>query len=143
MMNINWNKYGSFPVLTWLMGIFLLAGCQEKKPKKERPNIIIVLTDDQGYNDVGFTGGKEIPTPNIDRIAENGVHFTNGYVNYSVCSPSRAGLLTGRYQGRFGHGRNPILAPKDSTMGLPLEEKTLATVLNKAGYNSMVNGKKS
>ena len=141
MMNINWNKCGGFPFLTWLIGIFLLAGCQEKKPKKEKPNIIIVLTDDQGYNDVGFTGGEEIPTPNIDRIAEKGVHFTHGYVSYSVCSPSRAGLLTGRYQGRFGHGRNPILAPNDSTMGLPLEEKTLATVLNKAGYNSMVIGK--
>jgi len=105
------------------------------------PNIIIILTDDQGYHDVGFTGGTQIPTPNIDRIARQGVVFRHGYVSYSVCSPSRAGLLTGRYQGRFGHGRNPILAPNDSTMGLPLEEKTLADALNRAGYNSMVVGK--
>ncbi len=70
--------------------------------EKPGPNVIIILTDDQGYADVGFNGCTDIPTPNIDRIANNGVKFTNGYVTYAVCGPSRAGLITGRYQDRFG-----------------------------------------
>jgi arylsulfatase A-like enzyme len=105
------------------------------------PNIIIILTDDQGYGDVGFNGCADIPTPNIDRIAGHGVRFTNGYVSYAVCGPSRAGLITGRYQDRFGFGRNPILAPEDPRMGLPLSEETLARVLGRAGYRSMAIGK--
>ena len=71
----------------------------------EKPNFIVILTDDQGYADVGFNGSDDIITPNIDRIASEGTRFTNGYVSYAVCGPSRAGLLTGRYQGRFGFGR--------------------------------------
>jgi len=121
--------------------IFSPFSTEAQEPDEEKPNVIIVLSDDQGYYDVGFTGGTEIPTPNIDRIAENGVHFTNGYVTYAVSSPSRAGLITGRYQDRFGHARNPILAPNDSTMGLPTGEKTLADLLDPAGYNSMAIGK--
>ena len=101
------------------------------KDKNSRPNIIIVLTDDQGYGDVGFNGCKDIITPNIDRIANNGVMFTNGYVSYSVCGPSRAGLITGRYQDRFGFSRNPLFAPNDPNMGLPLSEETLAEALSK------------
>ncbi|PHN04556.1 sulfatase-like hydrolase/transferase [Flavilitoribacter nigricans] len=120
--------------------IFLLpisAASQEDRA----PNVIIILTDDQGYGDVGFNGCTDIPTPNIDRIARRGVRFTNGYVSYAVCGPSRAGLITGRYQDRFGFGRNPILAPQDPNMGLPLTEETLATALDRAGYHSMVIGK--
>lgn len=107
----------------------------------QSPNIIVILTDDQGYGDVGFNGCTDIPTPNIDRIAANGVKFTNGYVTYAVCGPSRAGLITGRYQDRFGFGRNPILAPEDINMGLPLSEETLADVLRRVGYRSMAIGK--
>lgn len=109
--------------------------------EQRKPNVIIILTDDQGYKDVGFNGCKDISTPNLDRIASNGVVFTNGYVSYSVCGPSRAGLITGRYQDRFGFGRNPLLAPNDSSQGLPLEEETLASALKKADYNTMVLGK--
>lgn len=105
------------------------------------PNLIIVLADDLGNADVGFNGCKDIPTPNIDKIAQNGVRFTNGYVSYCVCAPSRAGLLTGRYQDRFGFGRNPLLAPNDPNMGLPLSEETLADVLKKANYKSLAIGK--
>ncbi len=105
------------------------------------PNLIIILTDDQGYADVGFNGSTEIPTPNIDRIANNGVRFTRGYVTHAVCAPSRAGLITGRYQDRFGASRNPLFAPKDSTMGLPLSEQTLADALRQAGYTSSIIGK--
>ena len=107
----------------------------------QKPNIIVILVDDMGYADVGFNGCKDIPTPNIDRIATNGVKFTNGYVTYSVCGPSRAGLLTGRYQQRFGFERNPQYLPNDPNMGLPKEEKTLAEVLKQVGYTSGIIGK--
>lgn len=105
------------------------------------PNIVVILTDDQGYGDVGFNGCTDIPTPGIDRIANNGVVCTNGYVSFAVCGPSRAGLITGRYQDRFGFSRNPLLAPKDSTMGLPASEETLAALLKRAGYRTAVLGK--
>lgn len=107
----------------------------------KKPNIIVILVDDMGYADVGFNGCKDIPTPNIDRIATNGVKFTNGYVTYSVCGPSRAGLLTGRYPQRFGYERNPQYRPHDPNMGLPKEEKTLAEALKQVGYTSGIIGK--
>ncbi|WP_246581523.1 sulfatase-like hydrolase/transferase [Echinicola shivajiensis] len=113
----------------------------QKKNFKTSPNIIIVLADDLGYNDVSFNGSTEIPTPNIDRIANNGVKFTNGYVSYAVCGPSRAGLITGRYQGRFGFSRNPLFAPNDPNQGLPLSEETMASTLGRAGYKSLALGK--
>jgi arylsulfatase A-like enzyme len=120
--------------------VFSCRGNDENK-SIDKPNIIIILTDDQGYADVGFNGCKDIPTPNIDRIANNGVRFTNAYVSYAVCGPSRAGLITGRYQDRFGFGRNPLFAPNDPDQGLPLSEETLATTLDNAGYQTMALGK--
>lgn len=105
------------------------------------PNLIVILTDDQGYADVGFNGCKDIPTPHIDSIVRNGVQFTNGYVSYAVCSPSRAGLLTGRYEQRFGHERNPAFQPGNRQSGLPLSETTLADALGKMGYQSGIIGK--
>lgn len=107
----------------------------------QKPNIIVILVDDMGYADVGFNGCKDIPTPNIDRIASNGVKFINGYVTFSVCGPSRAGLLTGRYPQRFGYERNPQYRPNDPNMGLPKEEKTLAEALKQVGYTSGIVGK--
>ncbi|MGS2722596.1 sulfatase-like hydrolase/transferase [Porticoccus sp. GXU_MW_L64] len=107
----------------------------------EKPNLIVILTDDQGYEDVGFNGSKDIKTPHIDRIANEGVRFTNGYVSYSVCGPSRAGLLTGRYQDRFGFSRNPVVDPSDRTAGLPLQEQMISEVLQPRGYISGIVGK--
>ena len=118
--------------------IFFIASCSSEDSP---PNIIIIISDDQGYADVGFHGSKEIFTPNIDRIAKNGVVFSQGYVSYAVCSPSRAGLITGRYQNRFGYTRNILLAPKDSLMGLPISEQTLPEVLNNVDYKTKVIGK--
>jgi arylsulfatase A-like enzyme len=127
--------------IRWVVfiGFLLVSAGTFGQPKA--PNIIIILTDDQGYGDVGFNGSTEIPTPGIDRIANSGVVFTNGYVSFAVCGPSRAGLITGRYQDRFGFSRNPLLAPKDSTMGLPQSEETLAALLKRAGYRTGVLGK--
>lgn len=105
------------------------------------PNVIVIMTDDQGYHDVGFNGCTDIPTPNLDSIARNGVRFSNGYVTYPVCSPSRAGMLTGRYQQRFGHERNPQWRPNDPNSGLPLTETTLADALGKVGYRCGIIGK--
>ena len=121
---------------------FLFLGVISCSTNEEKlPNVIVIISDDQGYADVGFRGSKEIFTPNIDRIANNGVIFSEGYVSYAVCSPSRAGLITGRYQNRFGYTRNILLAPKDSIMGLPLTEQTLSDVLGKANYKTKAIGK--
>ncbi|RMD76520.1 MAG: N-acetylgalactosamine 6-sulfate sulfatase [Lentisphaerae bacterium] len=111
------------------------------RPPMEKPNLIVIMADDLGYADVGFNGCKDIPTPNIDSIAQKGVKFTNGYTSYSVCSPSRAGFLTGRYQQRFGHERNPQFRPKDPNMGLPRSEMTIAGSLGKVGYICGLIGK--
>ncbi|MBB4078048.1 arylsulfatase A-like enzyme [Lewinella aquimaris] len=102
---------------------------------------MLILVDDLGYGDVGFNGSKDIPTPQIDRLARSGVIFTDGYVSYPVCGPSRAGLITGRYQDRFGFARNPLFAPNDPDMGLPVAEETIAEVLQKVGYKSVAIGK--
>ncbi|MDH3430769.1 MAG: sulfatase-like hydrolase/transferase [Gammaproteobacteria bacterium] len=107
----------------------------------ERPNIIVIVSDDQGYADVGFNGSKQIPTPNIDRIAKGGTIFSNGYVTYPVCGPSRAGLLTGRYQDRFGFGRNPTIDPTEPSAGLPVEEDQISELLKTVGYTNMAVGK--
>ena len=80
----------------------LLASSESSNiPATQSPNFIVIMADDLGYSDVGFNGGKQIPTPHIDSIAENGVHFSNAYTSYPVCGPSRAGFMTGRYQQRF------------------------------------------
>ena len=125
-----------FLYIAILLNLFS-CGTSNNKP----PNVIVIISDDQGYADVGFHGSNEIFTPNIDRIAKNGVVFSEGYVSYAVCSPSRAGLITGRYQNRFGYSRNILLAPNDSLMGLPLSEQTLPDVLNNVDYKTKAIGK--
>jgi len=102
-----------------------------------KPNILIIVGDDMGYADVGFHGCKDIPTPNLDALAASGVRFTSGYVSGPYCSPTRAGMLTGRYQTRFGHEFNPD-GPGN---GMPLTEKTLADRLKTAGYTTGLVGK--
>jgi arylsulfatase A-like enzyme len=107
---------------------------------ERRPNIIVFLADDMGYADVGFQGCKDIPTPRIDSLAKNGVRCTNGYVSGPYCSPTRAGLMTGRYQQRFGHEFNPGGAG-NRNFGLPLSETTIADRLKAAGYATGLVGK--
>jgi arylsulfatase A-like enzyme len=105
------------------------------------PNLIVIMCDDLGYADVGFNGSKDIPTPNIDRIARGGVTCTSGYVPYAVCSPSRAGFITGRYGQRFGYERNAQYRTDDPNMGLSKDERTIADVLKPVAYTSGIVGK--
>ncbi len=127
-----------------------VASAKEGAPLREAisaplPNFIFIVTDDAGYDDFGFTGCTDWKTPRIDSIAEGGVTFTDGYVTASVCGPSRAGLITGRYQQSFGHEENltgglaaPVPAEK---FGLPLDVPTLGTLLQKNGYATAAFGK--
>jgi len=106
------------------------------------PNIILLIADDLGYGELGCQGNDQIPTPHIDSIAKNGVRFTDGYVTGPFCSSSRAGLMTGRYQTRFGYERNPIGEKnEDPDIGLPKGEITLAEMLQDRGYATGLVGK--
>src|SRR5438105_14223980 len=100
--------------------------------KRTRPNILVIVADDLGYGDIGVHGGRAVPTPNIDRLARAGVRCTSGYVSAPYCSPSRAGLLTGRYQTRFGHEFNPHVGP-EGKLGLPLDQRTIADLFRGMG----------
>lgn len=103
-----------------------------------RPNIIFILADDLGYGDLGCYGSEDIKTPNIDMMAKKGVLFTDFYVNAPVCSPARAGFLTGRAHERCGVSR--VITP-GSENGLPLNETTIADALRAGGYATGILGK--
>lgn len=105
--------------------------------RSDRPNVLIILLDDAGYNDFGFMGSPDLRTPNIDALAADGVIFTDGHVAATVSSPSRACLMTGRYGHRFGYECNP----DHSTDGLPLDEQTLGEIFKEAGYHTVAIGK--
>lgn len=122
-----------------LLAVACLAASAEAA--QEKPNLIVIMADDLGYGDVGYNGCTDIPTPHIDALAKNGVQFSSGYSAYSVCGPSRAGFITGRYQQRFGCERNPQYRPDDPNMGVPKSEQTIAEVLKPVGYTSKIIGK--
>ena len=103
-----------------------------------KPNILIILADDAGYSDFGFMGSDEIKTPNLDKLASDGVTFNNAYVSASVCSPSRAGLLTGMYQQRFGHECN---LDSDVNNSFDPNQITIAEALKTKGYRTGLIGK--
>ncbi len=108
--------------------------------RARRPHVVVIVSDDAGYGDFGVQGAADIRTPRIDSIARGGVRFTSGYVSGPVCSPSRAGLMTGRYQQRFGHELN--IPPRFSEEnGLPLTESTVADEMKAAGYRTIALGK--
>jgi arylsulfatase A-like enzyme len=109
----------------------------ESLAAETRPNVLLILCDDVGWGEFGFQGGKDIPTPNIDSIAANGVRCTQGYVSCPVCSPTRAGLMTGRYQTRFGHESNAGM----KKLGLDVRETTLADRMKSLGYSTCAIGK--
>lgn len=104
-----------------------------------RPNVVVYLTDDQGYGDLSCMGATDFRTPNLDQMADEGVRFTDWYSNSPVCSPSRAALLTGRYPGNAGV--RSILQGHRTATGLPPTTPTLATHLRNAGYQTAMAGK--
>jgi arylsulfatase A-like enzyme len=125
--------------------IIMLAGFllsftynSNKETKASRPNIIVILADDAGYSDFGFMGSKDVLTPHLDKLAGDGVFFKQHYVSASVCSPSRAGLLTGRYQQRFGHECN--LEP-EQPLAFDTAQVTMAEALKQQGYRTAIVGK--
>jgi arylsulfatase A-like enzyme len=127
---VKWSAVGA-------AALMLGGGCSLRHPvSKRKPNIVLIFSDDQGYGDLGSYGGRQIPTPHTDSIARSGVRFTDGYVTGPVCTASRAGLLTGRYQQRFGCEDGP--SPET---GLPQEERTLAERLKDMGYATGMIGK--
>ncbi|CAN5905405.1 N-acetylgalactosamine-6-sulfatase [soil metagenome] len=106
------------------------------------PNVILLVVDDLGYGELGCQGNHEIPTPHIDSIAQHGIQYTQGYVTAPNCSPSRAGMLTGRMQTRFGYEFNPVGAKNDDpTIGVPTNQRTIANVLHDSGYTTSLIGK--
>ncbi|TLX71375.1 T9SS type A sorting domain-containing protein [Labilibacter sediminis] len=112
----------------------------------QNPNVIVIVVDDAGYADWGFQGSTVMETPRIDQLRSEGTNFTHAYVTNSVCAPSRAGLLTGRYQNRFGFEYNIVeyYAAPDHTLadvGLDPNEKTIANYLKDLGYSTSAIGK--
>lgn len=126
---------------TWLGLIIALSAVAADRPAR-RPNVLLIVADDLGYGELGCYGGKDIPTPHLDRLATEGVRFTDGYVTAPFCAASRAALLTGRYQTRFGFEFNPIGAKNAAPgVGLPLSERTMADRLRETGYATALVGK--
>ena len=128
-----------YGVLAWVTILLLFI---YPRVSASQPNIIIFLADDLGYADVGFNGCQDIPTPHIDSIAANGVKFTDGYANHPVCSPSRAGLLSGRYQHSFGFENNS--GPEEYSapnFGIPRDVPILAERFKEVGYQTAWVGK--
>jgi arylsulfatase A-like enzyme len=131
------KKSGFILVLSCIASSAVSNEYNAENQQKTNPNIVLIVSDDLGNADAGFQRNPPIvSTPSIDKLASDGVVFTNGYASAYVCAPTRAGLLTGRYQQRFGFYRVP-----DSRIGLPLSEVTLADVLKKAGYATGAFGK--
>ena len=107
-----------------------------------QPNILFILADDLGYADLSCCGRRDFSTPNIDRIAAEGMRFTQAYANSAVCTASRVALITGRYQYRLAVGlEEPLRSGPPRKVGLPPDHPTLPSVLKKAGYQSALIGK--
>ncbi|WP_430928698.1 sulfatase-like hydrolase/transferase [Polaribacter marinivivus] len=130
--------------ITCLIGILALSNIIIAQ---EKPNIIVILSDDAGYADFGFQGSKIMKTPHLDKLESEAIHFKQAYVTAAVCGPSRAGILTGKYQQRFGYEENNVpgyminSVLEGDEMGLPLNQKTTANYLKDLGYKTALIGK--
>src|SRR5438270_9121601 len=112
-----------------VIGLAVRAGAGGARPSAKPPNIVFILADDLGYADVSCYGRPDLSTPNIDRIAGKGVRFLQAYANSAVCSATRTGLITGRYQYRLPLGLEEPLYGRD--VGLPPDHPTLPSLLKK------------
>lgn len=129
-----------FPLLLLMLSYTSIFATDSK------PNIIVIIIDDAGYNDFGFQGSAWFKTPNIDKLVDDGTKLNQAYVSNSVCAPSRAGLITGRYQNRFGFEYNLVTyittpGEEDEQDGLDTNEKTIADYLKTLGYSTAAIGK--
>lgn len=149
----------AIPIVSSLFAIYSLGVCAQQdetalvsihkdKSGQSAPNIVLFFADDAGYSDFGFQGSTVMKTPNLDKIAQSGVTFTQGYVSDSTCGPSRAGLMSGKYQQRFGYEEINVpgfmsdnSALNGNEMGLPLDQSTMADKLKALGYQTAVFGK--
>ena len=132
-------------IMCALLAMFSASTVLARQKPLNKPNVIVIVSDDAGYIDFGCYGGKQVPTPNIDAIANQGVRFTDAYVSASVCAPSRAGILTGRYQQRFGfeHNTSNVLAPgyQKTDVGMDPSEQTIGNEMQANGYRTIAIGK--
>lgn len=135
------------PISKSLLAVFSFAtvmcfqGRLDAESNSGKPNIIVIMADDMGYADAGFTGSKDILTPNLDKLAASGVVFRQGYANHPFCGPTRAALLSGRYQHRFGFETNPAYDPSNPIMGIDPMVKLFPRRLQQAGYVTGCVGK--
>ena len=127
------------PVIVSIFILACISACSSKAEKtgNQIPNIVIIYGDDVGYNDVGAYGSKLIPTPNIDKLAEGGLRFTDEHCTASTCTPSRFSLLTGVYGFRY----NANVLPPNAPLLIPVDMMTLPKMLKKAGYETGIVGK--
>src|SRR4051812_33421813 len=126
-------------VILFIMAPLLLQG----QKKDSRPNIIYIMADDMGYADLSCYGQKNYKTPNIDRLAAQGVKFMNAYAAAPVCTPTRTAFMTGKYPARTEVGLHEPLewSARDSAIGLTPDQPSMASMLRKAGYETFLVGK--
>lgn len=128
------------PALVALLTI-AAAPLHGQQPRAQRPNVVLIITDDVGYGDIGVYGAPDVRTPNIDALARQGVRLTDFYANGATCSPTRAGLITGRYQQRYAIEAPLGSRPNDHETGLPVSGRSLPQLLKNAGYTTALVGK--